>query len=360
MGLYVRPDSDFWWCRIEGSSIRRSTGVPHSGGSAKADAELRRRAELIYADAQSKHALAVAGLAPKPKPIIGFQKFATWFEANVLVHQRGRERGESMLRQLGLYFNRITDLRAFDDALVREWMTWRRTQVQPGTVNREYDVLTSLLRAAVPTYLDAYPLRDVRRLRTPEREARVLTFEEEQRLLDAAGPGDKAFLLAALDTLLRLGSLLSLKWEQVKLDRRIIVPLNAKVETRPKPISTRLYQALKALPRTGPYVFQQFRIKGTGQTAAKNIATRRFNALCQLANVPHGRAVNGVTIHCLRHTGATRALQNGASVRTVMELGGWKMSATVMRYLHATDRDVIEAAESIGQSRDGAVRENAR
>ena len=169
-------------------------------------------------------------------------------------------------------------------------------------------------------------------------------------------------MIAGLDTLLRLGSLLSLKWEQVKLETRTIVVLNAKVSTTPKPISSRLYAALKDLPRTGPYVFGQFYpTTATGSSSPKNRATRRFDALCELAQVPHGRAVNGVTIHSLRHTGATRALQAGASVRTVMDLGGWTNAATVMRYLHASDRDVRDAAESIaGQSRNPDVTGNAR
>lgn len=169
-------------------------------------------------------------------------------------------------------------------------------------------------------------------------------------------------MIAGLDTLLRLGSLLSLKWEQVKLETRTIVVLNAKVSTAPKPISTRLYAALKNLPRVGPYVFAQFHPERvTGASSPKNRATRRFDALCELAQVPHGRAVNGVTIHSLRHTGATRALQAGASVRTVMDLGGWTNAATVMRYLHASDRDVRDAAESIaGQSRNPDVTGNAR
>ena len=50
----------------------------------------------------------------------------------------------------------------------------------------------------------------------------------------------------------------------------------------------------------------------------------------------------------LSSTGATRALQNGASVRTVMKLGGWKDERMVMRYVHASDADVRAAAESIG------------
>lgn len=350
MGVYIRPDSDYYWYRIEGTTTRRSTGVPRGGGSPAHDRELRRQAEAIYADAQTKHALATAGLAPPTKPTISYRQFARWYETNIVAHQRGKERAISMLRQLARHFDPVTDLRQITATTVREWMTWRKAQVAPATVNREYDVLKAMLRAAVPDYLDANPIADVRRIRQPEQEARVLSFEEEQRLLDVCGPSDRAFILAGLDTLLRLGSLLSLRWDQVKLESRTIVALNAKVKTRPKPISSRLYQALKAMPRTGPHVFAQFH-QGRGSTSPKNRATRRFDALCALANVPHGRAVNGVTIHCLRHTGATRALQAGHSLRAVMELGGWKNMKSLQRYLHAADADVQQAAESIGGAR---------
>lgn len=355
MGVYQRKDSPYWWLRLEGTRIMRSTGVPIAGGSPAQERENRRRAEAIYSDLQGKQALAKAGLIPTPKPTISVRDFLAWYERTVVVHQRGHERASSMLRQLALYFGTVTDLQEITAAKVRDWMAWRRKQVAPATVNREFDVLKALLRAAVPQYLDANPIADLRRLRQPETEARVLTYEEEQRLLAVCGPSDRAFILAALDTLLRLGSLLTLKWDQVKLAERVVVVLNAKVSTTPKPISTRLYQALKDLPRTGPYVFSQFH-GAKGSTSAKNKATRRFDHLCALAGVPHGRAVHGVTIHCLRHTGATRALQAGASVRTVMELGGWTNAATVMRYLHASDQDVQHAAESIGQARPVARR----
>lgn len=355
MGLWARPDSPFWWYRIEGTAIRRSTGVPRHGGSPAQDRENQRQAEAIWSAAQTKHALSTHGLIPTEKPSISFPRYRAWYETHVVSHQRGKERAVSMLRQLALHFDRFTDLRQITPLVVREWMTARKTQVAPATVNREFDVLKAMIRAAVPDYLDANPLVDVRRLRQPETEARVLTVEEETRLLEVCGPSDRAFVLTGLDTLLRLSSLLFLKWEQVKFDQRAIVALNAKVKTRPKPITSRMYQALKDLPQTGPYVFSQFHLKGKGKTSAKNQATRRFDALCALAHVPHGRAVHGVTIHSLRHTGATRALQKGHSVRAVMELGGWKNPMTVMRYAHAADVDVHAAAESIGQSRDTGV-----
>jgi integrase len=174
-----------------------------------------------------------------------------------------------------------------------------------------------------------------------------LTPDEETRLLEVCGPEDRVFVLLGLDTLLRLSSVVGLEWAQVKLDQRVVIPLNAKVSTGPKPISTRLRDALVALPRNSRYVLNSFHLKGKGDSAPRNKAIRRFESLCKAADVKTGRAYGGLTYHCLRHTGASRALHAGASVRTVMELGGWRNVATVARYLHATDADVRAAAESI-------------
>jgi integrase len=347
MGIYQRKDSPFYWMHIEASGQRTSTGIPVAGGSPAQDRELKRQALERYTVAQSKAVLASETPA---RAVVRFSDWADWYDTHVITHHRSAVQERSMLGRLGQFFGRYT-LDQIDATLVEEWKTTRARQVTRGTVNRELDELKAMVRAAVPKHLAVYPLGDVRRLRVPESEPRVLSHEEEARLLEVGTPEDRAFVIMALDTLLRLGSLIGLKWPQVKLDRRVILPLNAKVSTDAKPITGRLYEALTALDKTVPYVFGGFHV-GAERTSAKNRAIRRFAQLCALANVPHGRLVNGVTIHSLRHTGATRALQNGASLRTVMKLGGWRDTKSVIRYLHAADSDVIAAAESIGRSRE--------
>lgn len=330
---------------LEATGQRLSTGIPRDGGSPVQNKEQRRQAQEVYAKAQARAASQKHGLTVA-KETISFEHWTAWYELHVSAHHRSADKERSMLRRLVAHFDRYPDLSLIDDAAIKEWMTLRAKQVKRGTVNRELDLLKALLRAAVPKYLPTFPAPDIRRFRVEETERRVLTEAEEARLLAVCGPTDRAFLLTALDTLLRLGNVVGLKWAQVKPD--VIVPLNAKVSLDAVPISSRLAEALQALPRSGDYVFPQFHTKGKGKTSAKNQAIRQFDRLCQLAVIPHGRAVDGVTFHCLRHTGATRALQRGASVRTVMKLGGWKNERSVMRYLHASDSDVRAAAESIG------------
>ena len=345
MSVYTRKDSPFYWIYLEGTGIRERTDIRIRGGSPQQDKELARQALEIY----TLRKLGAAKDGPR-RPVITFAAFADWYADHHAAHHRGHVREQSMVRQLQVYFDRFDTLTHVTADVVKEWMTWRKHTVAPGTVNRELDVLKAMLKAAAPKYLAASPIAGVRRFRVEEHEPRVLTHDEEQRLLIAAGPEDKAWLLVALDTLLRLSNVVLLKWPQVKLSQGVIIPLNAKVKHDAVPITLRMRQALNQLTVTTDWVFPSFHTSPK-PTAAKNRAMRRFDDLCQLAGVPHGRKAGGVTFHCLRHTGATRALQNGASVRTVMKLGGWKDETSVMRYVHAADSDVRAAAESIAQPR---------
>jgi integrase len=345
VGIYARPDSRFWWYGIDGTEIRRSTGVPVKGGSAQQEKELRRQAEQIYAAEQGKQAQTAAGLIVA-RPTITFTEYLRWYEPNIASHHRGYRQVKSMLKRLRLWFGPYR-LQAIDPHAVQEWMTARKSSVQPATVNRELDVLKAVLNSAVPKYLERAPLGTVRRLRVPEQEPRILTREEETTLLAVADDEMRAIVVVALDTLLRLSNIAHLKWSQVK--PRIIVPLNAKVSHDMVPVTARMRDALDQLPQRSAYVFAGLHDKGKGPTAAKNILIRQFDALCQSAGLPHGRKADGLTFHCLRHTGASRALQAGASIRTVMKLGGWKDLRSVLRYTHASDADVQQAAESIGR-----------
>ena len=51
----------------------------------------------------------------------------------------------------------------------------------------------------------------------------------------------------------------------------------------------------------------------------------------------------------MRHTFASRLVMNGADLRTVQELGGWKSMSMVERYSHLSDRHKAEAVELIGR-----------
>ena len=55
-----------------------------------------------------------------------------------------------------------------------------------------------------------------------------------------------------------------------------------------------------------------------------------FESACKLASL------SDVTPHTLRHTFATRLIENGVDLRTVQELGGWSQIKMLERYGHVS------------------------
>ena len=142
--------------------------------------------------------------------------------------QRGiRELGE-ILKTLNRFFgsailHEITSHRIEQfkrDRLNGTWRAFKQKRaanpVKPATVDRELDTLKSILSKAVEwNYLVDSPARGVKRFRVQNRRTRILSPEEQRRLLDACvrTPKLEALLKLALITGPRIGELLALRWE---------------------------------------------------------------------------------------------------------------------------------------------------
>lgn len=345
MGVVSRPDSPFYWLNLERPGqrpLRVSTHVPVYAPTEKQQKENRALAEAAYAAqmgdlARHRHRL------PIDKPHITFRDYRAWYYANVSIHKRSKNGESSLLSMLGIHFDSL-DLAAIDIEEGREWRTWRARMVAPASVNRELAVLKHLLATAVPKYLDQNPLKALAKLRVPEREPRLLEPDEEIRLLAVLDPQDTALVLCALDTLQRLTSVLELRRAQDHGE--YLTFLNTKTKGGKVPVSTRLRKALDALPKDGPAYFPRYQVSTAH--VRRNLVMRMFRDACVQAGIQVGRKAGGLTFHGLRHTGASRMLERGASIETVRRIGGWANLTTLQRYLHPTDEASTKAVESIG------------
>lgn len=341
MGVYVRPDSQFFWLLLERhhqKPIRERTLIPKDGGSPEQTKELRRQAQEVYALrmtelARRRHKLPVEGGRRT------FRQHREWYAEHVSSQKRGTTRELSMLRQLGAFFD-ARDLAAIDQPLAREWRTVRLKDVSASTVRREEALLKHLLTTAVPRYLDANPLAGLPRLRVAQPDTRVLTVQEEQRLFRALRTAeDRALVLTALDTLLRLRNVADLRRSQ---DHGTALYSDTKVGPVKPPISSRLRKALDRLQNRGAFYFPTY------ANQSNNLVVRMFRQACLRAKIPVNRKTGGISFHCLRHTGASRMLAAGVDVKTVMEVGGWRSLAVMERYLHPSDERRREAVNTIG------------
>lgn len=341
MGVVTRADSKYFWLTLERAGrppIREATRIVCKGLPPGQLKEHRRLAEQVYHARMADLARQRVGL-PVERDRATFRYFAAWYLKHVTPTKRSAVRERSAIRRLQKHFGGWL-LERIDVDAAREYLTTRAKAVTAATANRELDVLKSMLTAAVPKYLPANPLRGMKRLRAVRAAPPVLSHEDEARLLAVLQPADQALVIAALDTLVRLADLAKLKWAQDHGDHLEIH--DPKAAPYVVPVSTRLRAALDALERRSPYVFAQHARTAQGPPSAAKV-TQMFRFGCYAAGLHYGRP-DGLTWHALRHTGATRALAAGASVRDLMALGGWRDMKSMARYTRPTgvDRALVD------------------
>lgn len=247
------------------------------------------------------------------------------------------------------------DIRVFRQARLAT-KTYKNTPRTIGAVNRELSYLRRMLNIAVRKdwivknpFIAGEPLI---LLSAEKRRERILTHEEEHKLLDACDLLNfhllRALLIALLDTGARKAEIAShLKWRAVDLTSRIISieGLTTKtLKTREVPITNRLCAELeklweKATKNLDAPVF--------GFGLKTGCVNKQFNKACQLAGLKQGgNPKDGLFIHSLRHTAATRLVKGALSLQMVGRILGHTQPSTTYRYLSA-DSDTIKQAASI-------------
>jgi integrase len=213
--------------------------------------------------------------------------------------------------------------------------------VKPGTVNRELDTLRAMLsRAAEWKKLTANPCASVKRLRVENRRDRILTEEEQQRLIVAAPRTVRAVITLALLTGARIGELLELPWSHVGT-RCPGVPEHPKNgHERRIPISPSIRAVLDRLPKAGPYVFTNVRTEERYTPNGVRHVFRRAVVRAKLANPAQ------ITPHTLRHTALSRMIAERHSDHTVMAISGHRSTRMLQRYIHPTDTLKLDALET--------------
>ena len=202
-----------------------------------------------------------------------------------------------------------------------------------STINRELALLKCIFSKAVDWgFAEENPVRKVKLFSEKDNtKERVLTEEEEERLLGESPARLSSVLIFALNTGARRGEILKLRWDQVNLSKRFIRFENTKNgRQRFVPINARLYEELsklKGLNRHGDAVFP-----------FKSVRTAFENA-CQRAKI------KGLRFHDLRHTFASRLVDSGVDLITVKELLGHHSVRMTERYVHRNEKQKRQAVE---------------
>ncbi len=230
-----------------------------------------------------------------------------------------------------------------DSREVRNWFASLRAI--PVAADRSMPVLSVIMREAETMGLrpeGSNPCRGIRRYRRKGREC-FLSDDEIRRLSAAlsAHAERKPLQVAAVRLLLLTGcrksEILTLRWSDYREGRLFL--RDSKTGPRTVWLSDPARKILDGIERTGRWVFLAPR---TGGPSGRSWLDPFWFTIRAEADL------NDVRLHDLRHTHASIALRQGETVLAIGRLLGHRSAKTTLKYTHAADAMVLDAAETVG------------
>ena len=215
-------------------------------------------------------------------------------------------------------------------------------KLKPSTINRELMCMSAIFREGVKRgYLEKNPCKGIKQLAEQNQIVRYLSDDEETAILNACSDTMKPIVLCALHTGMRREEMLSLKWQEVDLEQRLIrVRFSKSKKSRYIPVNDQLLEVLKALPRWDDceYVF-----------ANPDTRNRWFDIKVAWAYTIRRSKVKNFRFHDLRHTFASRLVQSGVQIQVVQELLGHATLEMTQRYAHLAPGDLRRAVDLLAR-----------
>ncbi len=239
---------------------------------------------------------------------------------------------------------KVSDLEAYKQKRLRT-PTRLGTPRKIASVNRELELLRAMFNFGIQNeWLIRSPFTLTKGMISTAAEVkrdRILTFEEEKRLLDVCIGRRKhlrPFLICALDTAMRRGEIFKMRWRDVDFfTNQIFIPqTNTKTEqARIVGITDRLREELGLLweGSTKNHDDLVFGITNTIKTAF----------LAAIAEA----GINGFRLHDCRHTATTRMIAAGAPHTEVMKITGHSQMTTFLRYLNTNAESANRTANHL-------------
>jgi integrase len=215
-----------------------------------------------------------------------------------------------------------------------------------GGVVRSFSAMMSWAEAE--GIIAVNPCKGVKTVRSSKRE-RYLNGDEIRQLFKAADelveekeivPQFAAAIRLLALTGARRAEILELRWNEVDLERaRIVLPRErSKTGEKIIPLNGASCALIKGQPKVTEFVFP-----GRGGKGPLIGVSHRWAAVRARAKLP------GLRMHDLRHSFASFAVANGASLFLVGKALGHTQATTTERYAHLTDDPVRAVAERVAQ-----------
>ena len=346
MGVFKRwhehkdgTKTPYWYYRLwhNGREIKRSVG--------EAGIVTKTQAKRVMEETKRRLRLGKFDISDARIPTLGeFQPHFIRHQRDVALN-RSWARDEYGLKHFVSKFGskNLTHITPGD---IDDYKQMRLEEVKPGTVKRELEIIRRLFNLAKrdKKCFGDNPVTESGMVRVENQVMRILSYEEEEKLLKHSPAHLKPIIMTALNTGMRKGELLTLTWDAVDFHNNIITihaQHSKSRKTKKIPINSPLRKALleqKLVTQGSGYVFLT---PNGGPYKHQNCLKRAFHTACKNAGT------KGLRFHDLRHTAATRMVESGANIVAVSRILGHADLKTTMRYVHPDD-SLREAVENLG------------
>lgn len=331
MGVYLKNGNWFIDYRVNGRRKREKIGP----NKTLAETVLKKRKVEI---AEGKF------LDIKKEQKIKFEDMAQMYlDIHAKPNKKSCHSDEDLIKTLsrffaGKYLYEITPM------AVEQFKAERAKEVSPATVNRALACLKCMFNKAIEwSKAEVNPVKKVKLFKENNIRVRYLEKEEIKRLIDNASAHLKPILIVALNTGLRKGEILNLKWTDLDFKNNIIYIRESKSgERREVPMNMLVRRTLIAVRKhpDSPYVF----CNANGENYA-NVRKSFFTA-CKKSSIINFR------FHDLRHTFASHLVMGGVDLNTVRELLGHKSLEMTLRYSHLSPDHKQRAVANLSRQMD--------
>jgi len=266
---------------------------------------------------------------------IRFEDFAKEYLDYAKINKRSWGRDDSSLKRLVPHFGDLL-LSKISPHHIEEYKKSRLDdRINPSTINRELACLKHMFTIAerFGKFEGKNPVKEVNFLQERKRIMKILNKDEIGRLVDAAIGPIKPIIIMALNTAMRKGEILDLRWNDIDFIEHYIYLKKTKSNVMRKvPMNSIVSGMLKKIKREDDYVFTN---PATGLRYSDIF--HPFKAACEKAKI------RDLRFHDLRHTAASLMVMGGVDLVTVKEILGHSTIEMTMRYAHPTPENKRKA-----------------
>lgn len=224
----------------------------------------------------------------------------------------------------------------------------RFKEVKPATVQRNLSCLSSIFNKAKQwkRFEGENPVSQLPTIKVESIRLRFLDGNEIYRLLESCDGYLKIIVIVALNTGMRRGEILSLKWQDIHFESGTIHVSNTKSHrSRQVPMNDKVRAALSSAPRHATSNFVFFKKDGSAiGDIKKSYATALKKA-----------GIQDACFHTLRHSAASHIVMATSDLYAAKEILGHSTIEMTMRYAHLSPNHKQQAVEALSRRIDAVA-----